>query len=125
MELNAMNPQMGTKFTPKQMKAAKSFYKLMDDTLRMHMMVTLCTNPDTRKKWDKKFAKRSHFKLEELPEEAQEYWRTHLFISKQYEVWMKLVSDNYSESNPTQQQQDESITDQEALQEEGRPGSRS
>jgi len=115
---------MGTKFTPKQMKAAKSFYKLMDDTLRMHMMVTLCTDLKTRKKWDNKFAKRSHFKMEELPEEAQEYWRMHLFISKQYEIWMKLVSDYNSESNPTQQQ-DESITDQEALQKEGCPGCRS
>jgi hypothetical protein len=126
MELNAMNPQIGTKFTPKQMKAAKSFFKLMDDTLRMHMMVTLCANPDTRKKWDTKFAKRHHFKLEELPEEAQEYWRTHLFISKQYEVWLKLVSDNYSTSKPKQAKQNEfPKSDQEALQEEGRPGSRS
>lgn len=99
-----MKPQRGAKFTPNQMKAARSLFKLMDDTLRMHMMVTLCKNEELRKKWDKKFLKRSHFKLEELPEEAQDYWRTHLFISKQYEVWMKLVSsDNETHPSSTNQ----------------------
>lgn len=111
----------GKKFTPQEIKAAKNFFNLMEDCLKMRMMLSLCKDPKTRKKWDKKFAKRDHFvKLVELPEEGQEFWRMHLFITKQYALWKEIVTDPRYH-NQEEQQDGENQAD--VCEQEGEPGS--
>jgi len=84
----------GKKYTPAEMKAARSFFKFTDDMCRLKVLKSMTSLPEKeRRQWDRKLAKREFFKAEELPKEARKHWEYHEFLRGQFLTWMKLISE--------------------------------
>lgn len=94
-KLDATKPQKGKRFSPQEMKAARSFYKYCDDVLRMHTLASMAVHlPEKeRKQWDRRLAKREYIPLSELPETTKQAWAIHQFLSARFLEWIKIVEE--------------------------------
>ena len=88
----------GKRFTHKENKSVRSFYRYCDDMLRVRTLMSMVKDipAEERARWDRKFLKRSTFRLDELPEAAAEQWKIHLFLDRAMCEWMAMTKSSPS-----------------------------
>jgi len=98
-----------TRFNHEERKAAWSFFCFMSDTLRVCTFAELMKyhkNAGSLDKWERKMRKREFIFENDLPEEAARYFKTYLFIEKQYKTWKALQS-QFEETDNGEPQENE------------------